>query len=158
MSRRVAGSREEGGATVTEHVEIAGQQLHRPVLLEWCRLALGKSPVDLSLLDQQCRGRKQVDIADMVAMSVRYGDKGDVRGLQVELAELGGQLLCARCMADGCVDRLVGDRVWIAGVPKQPLLAVLDQHAHVGHLDRLADIYSRGPSATDLLPSCGRNP
>src|SRR5438270_10589361 len=119
MPRRVAGSRKEGGAAVTEHVEIAGQQLHRPVLLERCRLALGKSPVDLSLLDQQRRGRKQVDIADMVAMSVRNGDKGDVRGLQVELAELSGQLLCAGCMADGCVDRLVGDRVWIAGVPKQ---------------------------------------
>ena len=82
----------------------------------------------------------------MVAMSVRYGDKGDVRGLQVELPELGGQLLCARCMADGCVDRLVGDRVRIAGVPKQPLLAVLDKHAHVGQLDRLADIDSRRPA------------
>src|SRR5215469_12642246 len=70
MSRRVAGSREESGAAVTKHVEIAGQQFHRPLLLERCRLALGKSPVDLGLLDQQCRGRKQVDIADMVAMSV----------------------------------------------------------------------------------------
>src|SRR6202040_2772100 len=146
MPRRVAGSREEGGTAVTEHVEIASQQLHRPVLLERCRLALAKSPVDLSLLDQQCRGRKQVDIADMVAMSVRYGDKGDVRGLQLELPELGGQLLCARCMADGCVDRLVGDRVWIAGVPKQPLLAVLDKHAHVGQLDRLSAIDSPRPT------------
>jgi len=60
MPRRVAGSREEVGAAVTEHVEIAGQQLHRPVLLERCRLALGKSPVDFSFLDQQCRGRKHV--------------------------------------------------------------------------------------------------
>src|SRR5215472_16502543 len=146
MSWRVAGSREEGGAAVTEHVEIAGQQLHRPVPLERWRLALGKSPVDLSLLDQECRGRKQVDIADMVAMSVRNGDKGDVRGFQVELAELSGQLLRARCMANGCVDRPVGNRVRVAGVPKQPLLAMLDQHAHIGHLDRLADIDPRGPA------------
>src|SRR5215468_2772920 len=146
MSRRVAGSREEGGAAVTEHVEIAGQQLHWPVPLERWRLALGKSPVDLSLLDQEYRGRKQLDIADMVAMSVRNGDKGDVRGFQVELAELSDQLLRARCMANWCVDRPVGDRVRVAGVPKQPLRAMLDQHAHVGHLDWLANIDSRGPA------------
>src|SRR5215472_18082932 len=121
MTRREAGSREEGGAAVTEHVEIAGQQLHWPLLLERCRLALGKSPVDLGLLDQECRGRKQVDIADMVAMCVRDGNKGDVRGFKVELAELGDQLLRARRMANGCVDRSVGDRVRVAGVPKQPL-------------------------------------
>src|SRR5215472_9226697 len=110
MSRGVAGSRQEGGAVVTEHVEIAGQQLHQPVPLERWRLALGKSPVDLSLLDQECRGGKQVDIADMVAMSVRNGDKGDVRGFQVELAQLSDQLLRARCMAHGCVEWPVGDR------------------------------------------------
>src|SRR5262249_7013548 len=146
MSRRVAGSREEGGAAVTEYVEIAGQQLHRPVLLERCLLALGKSPVDLSLLDQEWRGRKQVDIADMVAMSVRNGDKGDVRGFQFELAELGDQLLRARCMSNRFVDGPVGDRVRVAGVPKQPLLAMLDQHAHIGQLDWLADIDSRRPA------------
>src|SRR5215469_7339182 len=126
MPRRVAGRRDESGTAVTEHVEIAGQQLHRPILLERCRLALRKSPVDLSLLDQQCRGRKQVDIADMVTMSVRDGDKGDVRGFQVELAELSDELLRARCMADGCVDWPVGDRVRVAGIPKQPLPVMLD--------------------------------
>src|SRR6516165_5005712 len=155
MSRSVAGSREEGGAAVTEHVEIARQQPHQPVPLERWRLALSKSPVDLSLLDQECRGRKQVDIADMVAMSVRNGDKGDVRGFQVEFAELSDQLLRARCMANGCVDRPVGDRIRIAGVPKQPLLAVLDQHAHVGQFDWLADIHSRDQrdwSSAELWP------
>src|SRR6266481_10170080 len=114
MPRRVPRRGEEGGAAVTEHVEVTGHQLHRPVLLEGCRLAFGKGTIDLGLLDQQGRGWKQVDIADMVGMRVRDGDRGDVRGLQVELVKLGYQLLRARCVAYGRIDWPIGDRVGIA--------------------------------------------
>src|ERR1700719_4712945 len=92
MPRRVPRRGEEGGAAVTEHVEVTGQQLHLPVLLEGWRLAFDKGPIDLSLLNQQYRGWKQVDIADMVGMRVRDGDKGDVRGLQVELVKAGSSV------------------------------------------------------------------
>src|SRR6266404_2151302 len=48
MARRMPRSGEERRTTVTEHIEVTGQQLHRAVLLERCRLAVGKRPVDLS--------------------------------------------------------------------------------------------------------------
>src|SRR5262249_24006231 len=118
MARRMPQSGKERRATVTEHIEVTGQQLHRPVLLERCRLAIGKGTVALRLLDQQRGIRKEVDIAYMVAVRMGEGDKSDVRRLKVELAELGYQLLRARRMANRCVDRLVGDRIGVAGVPQ----------------------------------------
>src|ERR1700730_3392330 len=82
----------------------------------------------------------------MVAVRMGDGDKSDARRLKVELAKLGYQLLRARRMANWCVDRLVGDRIRIAGVPQYPLIAVLDEDACVGHLDRLADVNTRRPT------------
>src|SRR5215472_5112780 len=118
MARRMPGSGKKRHATITEHIEVTGQQLHRPLLLERCRLAVGKGPVDLKLLDQQRGIRKSIDISYMVAVRVGDGDKSDVRRPKVELAELGYQLLRARRMANRCVDRLVGDCIRIAGVPQ----------------------------------------
>ena len=83
------------------------------------------------------------DIPYMVAVRMGDGDKSDVRRLKVELAKLGYQLLRARRMANRCVDRSVGDRIGIAGVPQKPLLAVLDEDACVGQLDRFADVNTR---------------
>src|SRR6516164_5508635 len=111
MARRMPRSGEERRTTVIEHIEVIGQQLHRAVPLERRRLAVGKRPVDLSLLDQQRGIRKKVDIPYMVAVRVRDGDKSDVRRLKIELAKLGYQLLRARRMSNRCVDRLVGDRI-----------------------------------------------
>ena len=59
MARRMPRSGKERRTTVTKYIKVTGQQLHRPVLLERYRLAVGKGPVDLSLLDQQ-RGIKVV--------------------------------------------------------------------------------------------------
>src|SRR6516164_10389878 len=118
MARRMPRSGKERRATVTEHIEVAGEQLHRAVPLERCRLAVGKRPVDLSLLDQQHGIRKKVDVPHMVAVGMGDGDKGDVRRLKIELAKLGYQLLRARRMANWRIDRSVGDRIGITGVPQ----------------------------------------
>src|SRR5690349_13754666 len=142
MTRRVPWSGKERRTTIAEHVEVAGQQLHWPVLIEGCGFALDKRPVDLSLLDQQRRVWKNVDISHMVGVRMGNGDKSEVRWLEVELAKLRSQLLRARRMTNGRVDWLVGDRIGIPGVPQQPLLAVLEEDARVGHLDRLADVHT----------------
>src|SRR6516164_10815085 len=68
MARRMPRSGKERRTTVTEHIEVTGEQLHRAVPLEQCRLAVGKRPVDLSLLDQQRGIRKKVDIPHVVAV------------------------------------------------------------------------------------------
>ena len=54
----------------------------------------------------------------MVAVRMGDGDKSDVRRLKIELAKLGYQLLRARRMANRRIDRSVGDRIGITGVPQ----------------------------------------
>jgi hypothetical protein len=64
----------------------------------------------------------------------------DVGGLDADLGELRGELSGAGSRADRGGHGLVGDGIGVAGVPQQPLLAVADQVAVVGELDRLATL------------------
>ena len=105
-----------------------------------------EGPVDLGLLDQQRRGGEEVDIADMIAVGLRDRHEGDVGRLQLQLAKLRGQRPCPGRLAHRRGDGPVRDRIGIAGVPQEPLCAVMDEVAAVRELDRLSDIDARRPT------------
>ena len=76
----------------------------------------------------------------MIAMGMRDRDEGNVGGLHVELSELCSELLGTARVTGWSIDWSVGNRIGIAGVPEQPLIAVLDQVAGIRKLNGLADI------------------
>src|SRR5690242_5154207 len=87
MAGRVPGCRDDPSGAVAEHVLLALE------LLDWMARAERlrgrcEGPVVLGLLDQHRRLRKQVHVADVVAMRVRDRDELDLVRLDADGREL----------------------------------------------------------------------
>jgi hypothetical protein len=133
-----------------KHVVIACELLDLLRVHEGRLVLAGHGPVVLGPLDQHGRGREQPDVADVIAVGVGDRHVGDVGRLDAELGELGGQRL-GPALDDGAVGRHQavrhgGHGIADAGVPQQQALAVPDQVAVVGELDRLALIDAGRPA------------
>jgi hypothetical protein len=130
---RVPRRRDDLHGTVAEDVAIAHELLDLLCRREDGLGGPGHRPVVFRGLDQHGRRREQHDVADVIAMGMRYGEIGDVGRLDADLFELRRQGLGA-AVGDGAVGELVDvgsarPRARRSGVPQQLALVVSDQVA-----------------------------